>query len=57
MICYISQLPSDIMKMMDEISSGILYDHTSLYLRPLTKGRGAVHIIIIVFAWVFVYCL
>ena len=33
------------MKMMDEVSSDILYDHTSLYLRPLTKGRGTVDIL------------
>lgn len=28
------------MKSMVEVSTEILYDHTSLYLRPLTKGRG-----------------
>lgn len=28
------------MEMIDEVTADLLYDHTSLYLRPPTKGRG-----------------
>ena len=44
------------MQMIDNVSPDLLYDHTSLYLRPQTKGRGNFVLLCVVIVLVLFSC-